>query len=122
MLGEIGVLPEVESSGCLVRRLRVAAPSARYFETTPPDGNVAGGMLVVPRMLLDAAVCRRAVASGADFVEGVNILGIEREAPGVIMRGERRGAPVSVAAQLAVVATGASTRLLTSLGILRHPP
>jgi menaquinone-9 beta-reductase len=79
-------------------------------------------MLVVPRLALDDVIRRRAVQHGARFDSGVLVADVERSDRAVIVRGTRVGRPISIRARMAIVATGASTRLLTRLRLLPKMP
>src|ERR1700738_214757 len=68
VLDEMGILAEVERTGCRVGAYEVVAPSGR---DTSAHITAAHGALVVPRRKLDEIILRRAVESGAQFAAGV---------------------------------------------------
>jgi flavin-dependent dehydrogenase len=81
-----------------------------------------GYAMVVPRLVLDAAIYERAVASGAHFQGKTHVTSIEQTSSGVVVRARQAGGMASFEGRLVVIATGASTRLLLQAGLLKQVP
>jgi geranylgeranyl reductase family protein len=115
VLERMGLLREVSRIGQPIRGYDVYAPNGRR---TGADLIGSQAALVVPRLQLDDVIRQRAVESGAAFEPKVSVTHVEPLADGV--RVHTAGATIK--ARLAVLATGASTRVLRNSGILRRPP
>jgi flavin-dependent dehydrogenase len=80
-------------------------------------------ILVQPRLSLDDRLRQHAVEAGAHFIPGAKVETLQTEADGslhVHLEGPADRPPVQCA--LAIVATGANTKLLTDLGLLKKAP
>lgn len=123
VLEEMGILPGLLPLGQRISGVEIFAPDG--YSTTasvPTPAGLPAPMLVVPRLALDDAIRRRAVQSGARFEGDVVVADVERSARTVVVKGTRAGQPVAIPARLAIVATGAATRLLGGLGLMPAPP
>jgi geranylgeranyl reductase family protein len=122
-LDGLGLLPMLHRSAHRVASVDVVAPNGRSTtaELTTHADRPAYAM-VVPRLVLDAAIYERAVASGAHFQGKTHVTDIEQTASGVVVRARQGGSGVSFAGRLAVIATGASTKLLLQTGLLKQVP
>jgi menaquinone-9 beta-reductase len=115
-LDQMGILAQVERSGCRVAAYEVVAPNGR---ATSARITAEHGALVVPRRELDDIVLRRAVNSGARFTGRVTVSRIEPTSNGVRVHAE---GGQTVEGRVAVIATGAATAVLKRSGILSHQP
>jgi menaquinone-9 beta-reductase len=79
----------------------------------PQMGELPGYGLVVPRADLDEILVRRAAAAGAEVVEGVEAVGLTRDAGGVTV--STHGSALH--GRLAVLADGAHSRLTRAIGL-----
>ncbi|HKV43555.1 MAG TPA: geranylgeranyl reductase family protein [bacterium] len=123
LLHAMGLLPDLLRVGRCISGVEIVSPDGSSTGAAiPPLAGVPGPMLVVPRVILDDVIRERARRSGARFEGGVLVTGVERTTHGVIVRAEQGARRVGFNARCAVIATGASTPLLTRLGILRRPP
>ncbi len=123
LLDEMGILGRLQREGYLINGLEVFSPNgASTTVGIPRSVGAPDYALCVPRLTLDNVIRVRALACGAKFEGRVRVLDIERGAHGVVVRGEHHGRAVSAEAEMAVLATGASTSLLLQIGILRRPP
>lgn len=117
-LADMGLLPQVLAVGCRLSALEITAPSDRAMTVHIPDmPHAPAYAVVVPRLVLDDLIRQRALNSGAMFQGGVHVRNIETDANGVTVvsdQGSFRG-------RMTVIATGASTRLLSTLGLLDKP-
>lgn len=118
---EMGALDELLASGHRVTEFEVVAPGGRTVSTPIPSraGAVA---LVVPRLVMDDVLRRRAVAAGARFEGGIDVAQLSVDGAGVRVLGRRSGEPVEVRATLVLVATGANMGLLERAGLLPRRP
>jgi geranylgeranyl reductase family protein len=132
VLDRLAVLPALQARGYkTVSGALIVAPSGADFTahfSAVPFGLPAFGM-VVPRFELDDLLRRHAIEAGAQFVPGLHVTapiydarasGREQRVIGV--RGERAGQPVTLAAPLTILATGASMGLLRAFGVLQRMP
>src|SRR6266496_297564 len=116
VLDQMGILADVSEHGCAVDAYSVVAPNRH--ETSAPITS-SHGALVVKRLVLDDIVHRRALASGAQFIGGVNASRVEPSATGVHVQADDGR---TFAGRLAVIATGAAFGLLKRSAILSRPP
>lgn len=123
-LADIGILPEMRMVSRRVREVRVIAPDGHSVVVPMPRRHDRPDYsLVVPRLVLDNALKERALASGAHFRSPVHVTRITVETNGARVYGNRRDRKVNLQADLVIIATGASTRLMQRCGIpTRAPP
>jgi geranylgeranyl reductase family protein len=122
-LDHLGLLPTLNRAAQRVARIDVVAPNG--MQTTSELATQVdrpGYAMVVPRLVLDATIYERAVASGARFQGKTHVTSIEQTHSGVVVRARQAGGMVSFEGRLAVIATGASPRLLLQAGLLKQVP
>jgi flavin-dependent dehydrogenase len=112
----MGILSEVASHGCPVDGYEVVAPNGRATSAQITSEHRA---LVVPRLTLDNIILNRAISSGAQFLNRVNVSRVEPIPDGARVQTE---AGQQFDARVAVVASGAAYGVLTHSGILKRPP
>ncbi|HVQ76833.1 MAG TPA: NAD(P)/FAD-dependent oxidoreductase [Candidatus Binatia bacterium] len=123
VLADMGLLPTLQAAGRQIEEVEIVAPGGGATRSAIPSGGGAPGhALVVPRLLLDETLRARAVASGAAWRGGLEVLGVAPDGDGVVVAGRDRDGAVSFGARIAVIATGASTGLLRRIGLLERPP
>lgn len=123
MLADMGVLEALRAVGYEVRRFAVFAPRGHATAAPIPHADpMLPPALVVPRRILDDHLRQRATASGAEFVAPAHVVALEREQDSVVITAEHNGRRLHYRAAMAVIATGASTRLLLQAGVLRTQP
>jgi geranylgeranyl reductase family protein len=123
VLHDMGVLGDVLQAGRRINGLEIFAP--RSHSTAAPIPQPAGQpgyALVVPRLILDNLLRERAMASGARFEGRVHVTAVEQSEQGVLVRGGRYGRSVTAKAHMAILATGASPKLLLHMGLLPAMP
>lgn len=123
ILQDIGLLDELLRVGRRANGIDLFAPSGR--RTTVLVQNMDGlreYMLIVPRRILDDTIRAQAVAQGAAFQGRVEATGVEHEQGGILVHAEQGGRAMSFRARAAIVATGASLKLLRSMGLVRRNP
>ncbi|MEV1154405.1 geranylgeranyl reductase family protein [Micromonospora chokoriensis] len=120
LLDTMGVLDELAGAQRVGGvRIRMRGRGDRDFPYEDPDGTGYG--LVVPRLALDAVLCRRAVRAGAVLWTGARVTRLLGGADGVHgVRVEYGGARFALRAPAVVAADGASSRLAHQAG-LRAP-
>jgi geranylgeranyl reductase family protein len=123
VLKDMGLIDDLKHVGHVIKRFEVFAPN---HQSTCDVITVHDGLpdysLVVPRLLLDDRIRQRAVQSGAMFVPDAQITHIQRTDAHVEIAIDRNGKRETEHARVAVIATGANTRLLMSLGLLTQQP
>ncbi len=123
VLDDMGLLPSLVKVGHRVNAVEITVPNGRVaMMPIPREPKFPPFSLVITRKILDAIICERAIASGAQFIGEAHIQGIEEDGQGVVIRGEQQGHPVNIRARVAVIATGANTKLLVNMNLLRTPP
>jgi menaquinone-9 beta-reductase len=116
VLDRMGLLAEVTRVGQPIRGYDVFAPNGKRTGSELIGSQTA---LVVPRLELDELIRQRAVLSGARFEDHVTVTHVESSSSGVrVFAGKGQ----VFAARVAVLATGASTKVLLDSGILRRQP
>ncbi len=122
-LDALGLLPQLQAAAQRVSGVEVVAPSGLM---TRAELSAQAGRpdyaLVVPRLILDAAICERAIRSGARFQGQTHVTAIETTSSGILVRARQAGGTVAFTGRLAVIATGASPKLLLQAGLLQQPP
>jgi len=121
-LAEMGVLDALAEAPRITEAV-VVAPDGRSEKADLRDGQSQGNELrIVPRLILDETLRAHAVDSGAQFASPVHVRQLDHHAGHVEVRGERQGREVSFCGRAAIVATGASSGLLTQMGLLAGRP
>ncbi|HET7036765.1 MAG TPA: geranylgeranyl reductase family protein [Thermomicrobiaceae bacterium] len=128
VLHEMGILDEALGAGHRLTAMEIVAPTA-YQATTPmlQRDPQTDGVAVVPRLILDELIVRRAEARGARLETPVRVTDVVpdgAEGDGVRLTAERQGGgrEVEFRARMAVIATGAGMGLLRRIGLLEQPP
>jgi menaquinone-9 beta-reductase len=114
LLGEMGVLAELAAAQPIlgVRVFMRGKGSRDFHYPRRPPGEAPSHGLVVPRLQLDHALCRRAVAAGAELWERAEVTKFLGAAGGVSGVEVRQGEVLrELHAPLVVLASGASLRL-----------
>ena len=83
----------------------------------PGMAGLPGYGLVIPRMVFDEILFRRAEQAGAKTVEHFEVEEISVNSHGVTVSGQSAGRPRSFASRLVIIADGARSRLASSLGL-----
>ncbi len=123
VLADMGLLDDLLRVGYRANGLKIFAPQGHStFIPIPGQKDWPRFTLVVPRLILDHVILQRALASGAKFQSPVHVTDIEQDVHGVVVKGGRHGRSVSIKARLAIVATGASPKLLLRLGLFKQTP
>ena len=117
-LSEMGVLARLPQS-YRVNGVRLFLRGQGWRDSRYPPQHGGHG-LVVPRRILDAAVCQRAVEEGAEFWQGADVrklLYSNGRVAGVEV--EHQGARKQLRSRMVVAADGASSLLARQAGLLR---
>jgi geranylgeranyl reductase family protein len=112
----MGVLAEVTAHGCGVDGYEVVAPNGR---STTAAISGEHGALVVPRVTLDQMLLHAAIASGACFEPRISVTQVVPTSDGARVH-DADGHTFE--GRVAIVATGAATKVLRQSGILSHQP
>jgi menaquinone-9 beta-reductase len=119
VLEEMGLLHQVIQQGWRLNDIAITSPSGRSLVVPIPDmPHAPAYAAVLPRLAFDNLLREKAAASGAVFQGKVHVRNIESSDSGIRVIGEQG---ISYYAQVAIIATGASTRLLTAIGLLQKP-
>jgi geranylgeranyl reductase family protein len=112
LLDEMGVLARLrDAQRVSAARVMMRGRAARDFRY-PDEADGGGHGLVVPRFVLDEAICRAASDAGADFRAEMTATRLIRD-DGVVVGVEtlRRGVVRELRSQVVIAADGASSRL-----------
>jgi len=110
VLSSLGLLDRVSAEARPARGIRIYAPGGR-----PVD--VEGTCLCLPRQRLDGILLQAAEEAGARILSGAEGVGYEVEDGRARLEMRRGGRVESLTAQLVVLATGASSKVLARFGI-----
>jgi len=123
VLDDMGLLEAVNRRGYRVEALEMIAPGGGTADFSVPSfGQLPEYMLIIPRLILDDLIRARAVETGAAFEGGVEVTDVRVEAGEVRVLGERRQEQVAFKTRMAVVATGASLKLVKRIGLSPRRP
>jgi geranylgeranyl reductase family protein len=121
VLEQIGVLGAVGESAYAVHSLTL-----RFSETLTYDLSLSSlrglphSILIHPRLSLDDLLRQHAVRAGAEFLPEAKVDLVTRDADGTVcidLHGRN-----AITCKLAIIATGANTKLLRDVGLLRQAP
>jgi geranylgeranyl reductase family protein len=122
VIDDIGLLDNLLQVGYRTNSMEISAPNGRSITAPIPKiPDSPGFALIVPRMTLDNAIRERALSSGATF-KRMRVTTVEQKSNGVVVTGDRQSNTASFRAPLVVIATGASTKVLLQMGILKQLP
>ena len=118
VLQDMGLLEKIIQAGYRVTHMGLSAPSGDSFNEPIPLLNDAPPFAtILPRLTLDNIIREKAVQAGAEYY-CAQVKAIERHNGHVTLE-TKEGV---LQAQMAVIATGASTTLLEQTGILKDFP
>ena len=118
VLQDMGLLEHIQQVGYRITHMGLAAPSGDSFSEPIPQLEAAPPYAtIVPRLTLDNIIREQAEQAGAEF-RRATVKDIERGNGPVTVRANGD----TVQARMAVIATGASTGLLETTGILKDFP
>lgn len=123
VLDDLGLLPALLQDGCKMNEATVFAPNGTPVTTQMPNREQTPAiMLAIPRIKLDNLILQKAVAAGANLMEGVNIQNVEIQDAGVTVVGRQNRKVIRVNGRIVIIAVGASMGLLKRIGILKESP
>ncbi len=124
-MAKMGLLRWVKSQGYSRHAgFRFGAPDGTTARAPAVQGSAPYNFspYLIPRMELDLALIRRAVDAGAQLVEGVRAVWLERLEPGQVhVVGEEGGAERLFAAPLVIAADGGVSSFTRKLGLMPGP-
>ncbi|MGH2628335.1 MAG: geranylgeranyl reductase family protein [Anaerolineales bacterium] len=117
----MGALPEAGAFGQAIEGVRFIAPGGTSLKASiPPYPRHPPYAMILPRLILDDLLRRRALAAGARFLGSTHIVNLRPERAAVELEANAGASPIR--ARAAVLATGAATSLLQASRILRRRP
>ena len=123
VLDDLGLLPDLLHEGFKMDEATVFAPNGTPVTTQMPNRDQFPPiMLAIPRIKLDNLILQKAVAAGANLMEGVNIQDVDMHKSGVTVVGKQNGKVVEVNGRIGIIAVGASMGLLKRIGVLKESP
>lgn len=122
-LADMGLLDAVLQEGASHSTVEFIAPRGH---TASAEVKSRGGdynfVHVIPRLLLDNLILRRALASGAQFKPRTRVVAIEREEQCMAVIADCDRLRVTSRGRIVIIATGASTTLPIRVGLLQKVP
>ncbi|HEY6287626.1 MAG TPA: geranylgeranyl reductase family protein [Ktedonobacteraceae bacterium] len=123
ILDEMGILDTLHKVGYRSNTLELISPKGHTASALlPKRENLCDYLLIVPRLILDNIILKRALTSGANFQAPVRVTGIEQENNSMLVKGEQRAKAITFRARMVIHATGANTKLLLTTGLLKKMP
>ncbi len=124
VLDQMGLLSDLKAAAYKADMFRLFAPNGNLVETPiPASPGVPPYALVVPRLILDAAIQERAAQAGAKFQAKSKVVDIVSEVgQAMIVRIKHAGKFRELHAKGVVISTGAATKLLSAVGLLPKRP
>ncbi len=120
---DMGLLSDLERLGARLERVTAFAAGGRELSVPlPRRGDWPGYALVVPRYRLDHALLERARSVGAQFVGNGHVVDVRPAEKHSVVVADVENRRVEYYARLVVIATGASTALLKTIGLLKTQP
>ncbi|HET9906241.1 MAG TPA: FAD-dependent monooxygenase, partial [Anaerolineales bacterium] len=116
ILAKIGILPQLEKTAFHCSELKIRYSDELTFNLGLENlENLPNYILTMPRLQLDHALLQHAINAGAKFFPKAKVESISRDFDKHIHLEIESGRRIECA--LAIVATGANTRLLQNLGL-----
>ncbi|MCP5099834.1 MAG: geranylgeranyl reductase family protein [Chloroflexi bacterium] len=123
ILEELGLLNNLLQEGCKMEEATVFAPNGTQVTTQMPvREGLQSIMVTIPRIKLDHFILKRAVAAGAELMEGVNIQDVQTTDANVTVVGKQNGKRIEIQGRMGIIAVGASMGLLKRIGIMTETP
>jgi geranylgeranyl reductase family protein len=120
VLEDLGLADDLRQSGYRVDGVAITSPEGLTVHAPIPDHPVYPRHgYVVPRLLLDNLILKASLQSGALFQGGTHVDAIEHDAQGLVVQAAVGSSSRQFRARVAVLAVGASLRLLRSIGLIR---
>ncbi|HSH05030.1 MAG TPA: geranylgeranyl reductase family protein [Anaerolineae bacterium] len=119
VITEMNLLDDLAAVGHRATHMSLASPNGKTFTDPIPQlpHDVPNYSIVIPRYQLDNILQQRAIAGGAHFRQG-QVLSLDTNDDHVTLNLKKD----VITARMAVIATGASFKLLQQTGILTHIP
>lgn len=123
ILKEMGVLEQLSQPIHSVPEVALVAPNGQSMDfSLTNDCTTNNQIMVIPRLTLDASILRNAEAAGAQFCGGTQVTNVVHKNEGLCVNVEEKGQSYQVEARAVIIATGANTKLLTTMGLLAKQP
>ncbi len=123
VLDDLGLLPDLLQTGFKMDEATVFAPNGTPVTTQMPIHTHSPPLMIaIPRIKLDNMILQKAVAAGAELMEGVNIGDVEMQDAGVTVVGKQKGRTLQVNGRIGIIAVGVGMGLLKRIGILKEAP
>ena len=116
ILEKMGILPQLEKTAFHCSELKIRYSDDLTFNLGLENlENLPNYILTMPRLQLDNALLQHAINAGAEFIPKAKVESISMDFDGRVHLKIEYGRTIECA--LAIVATGANTRLLQNLGL-----
>ncbi|GAC1383363.1 MAG: geranylgeranyl reductase family protein [Ktedonobacteraceae bacterium] len=123
IISAMGITQAVEQIGHRLHKIEFFAPrghSAIASLQETKDGH--DHLLFAPRFLLDNILLERALSSGASFEAPVRVTHVIADGSTMLVQGACGSREKAFRTHIVVIATGASTKLLLDMGVLKRMP
>jgi geranylgeranyl reductase family protein len=122
VLEDMGLLDMVLAQGHQLSEIVISSPAGGEVNIPiPPLPRMVSYGVIIPRLILDEMMLERAIEAGANYHGGVHVLNVTSDSDGITVKAERNGKHEHFSVRAAVIATGANTRLLGTIGLLNAP-
>lgn len=123
VLEDMGILDEVASFAYRINGLELHGSKGNVMTAAIPRHELyPDHLMIAPRYQLDDVIRRRALASGAGFLDGLRVRGVEQFEDYAEVIADRNGKTQRIKGRVVVMAVGANMGLLVKMGILNKTP
>lgn len=120
VLEEMGAVDQVAEYAFRCNAITLRQSDSVEYKLGLSVAGLPDHILILPRLTLDDLLRQHAVAAGAHFIPNAKVVNLTRTAEGVVRIQVEGGESLQCA--LAVIATGANTKLLRDVGLLNEAP
>ena len=123
ILNDMGIAHAIEQIGHRINKVEFFAPQGHSaIAPLPQAKDDCDHLLFVRRLLLDNILLERAISSGANFEAPVRVTSATADGSSMLVQGVQHSRARTFRTRMVVIATGASTKLLLEMGVLKRMP
>jgi menaquinone-9 beta-reductase len=123
IINDMGIADAIEQVGHRINKVEFFAPRGHSaIAPLPQTKDDCDHLLFAPRLLLDNILLERAISSGANFEAPVRVTSVTADGSTMLVQGVQHSRERAFRAHMVVIATGASTKLLLEMGVLKRMP
>ncbi len=123
VLKDMGIYDQVADFAYRINGLELNGSMGNMLVAPFPESNLyPDHMLIAPRFQLDEIILQRALKSGAAFLGGVRVRGVDQYEDHGEVLATSLGAEVKINGRIIILAVGANFSLLSKMGITKRKP